>query len=116
MNPQDLEQPAQQNTLSKNVSKNVSQKRLIGLAMVVICIGVTIFDWTQESSSSKFDVFIGFLSPFFTCLGLSILLYPNAKKYIPDKTPGSLLLGQKVLLGAGVVSGIFNWLLLNNVF
>ncbi len=111
MNSQDLEQSAaQQNTLSKNVR----QKRLTGLAMVIICIGVTFFDWAQESSSSKFDIFIGFLSPFFICLGLSIFLYPSAKKYIPDNTPGSLLLGQKVLLGAGVVSGILNWLLINN--
>jgi hypothetical protein len=113
MNPHDLDQSV---TQQKTPQKSVSQKRLIGLAMVVICIGVTIFDWTQESSSSKFDIFIGFLSPFFVCLGLSIFLYPNAKKYIPDNTPGSLLLSQKVLLGAGVVSGIINWLLLNRVF
>jgi hypothetical protein len=110
MNSRDIEQSATQRNAP---TRSVRQKRLIGLAMVVICIGVTILDWTQESSSSRFDIFIGFLSPFFVCLGLSIFLYPSAKKYIPDKTPGSLLLGQKILLGAGVVSGILNWLLLN---
>jgi hypothetical protein len=113
MNPKNLEQGsvAQQNTNPKTIK----EKRLIGLAIVIVCVGITIFDWRQTVSPSKFDIFIGLLSPFFTCLGLSILLYPGAKKYISDNTPESLLLGQKALLGAGLVSGILNWLFINGI-
>lgn len=113
MNSKNLEQGSvAQQTVS---SRNTKEKRLIGFAIVAVCVGVTIFDWTHPLYQSRFDIAIGFFSPFFICLGLSIFLYPSAKKYIPDNTPESLLLGQKALLGAGVVSGIVNWLLINGV-
>jgi hypothetical protein len=76
MNPQDLEQSAAQ---QHTPQKSVSQKRLIGLAIVVICIAVTFFDWTQETSSSRFDIFIGFLSPFFVCLAFHFSLSERKK-------------------------------------
>jgi hypothetical protein len=95
--------------------RNRREKQLIGFAIVAVCVGVTIFDWTHPLNQSKFDIAVGFFSPFFICLGLSIFLYPSAKKYIPDNTPESLLLGQKALLGAGVVAGILNWLFINGV-
>lgn len=95
--------------------------RLGGLLILLIGVLGNIYNWYQVLNTGKFFVKASILFPFFALLGLSIILYPMTKeeriaKFGTEQIPLSgYPLGQKILVGLGLLIGILQWVWLQGL-
>lgn len=92
-----------------------TRARLIGLMIFVIGAGGTGYMWYSVLTEGVYWDKASFLFPFFTFLGLSLIIYPISKeeslaKYGSPQIPWKHIpIGQKILIALGVLAGIVQW-------
>ncbi|HNF14896.1 MAG TPA: hypothetical protein PK453_14600 [Leptospiraceae bacterium] len=90
--------------------------RLGGLLIMLIGILGNVYNWVQVMNAGQFFEKASILFPFFAFLGLSVIIYPMTKeerlsRFGSDQIPlRGLPRGQKILVGAGLLIGIIQWL------
>lgn len=89
--------------------------RLIGFMMFAIGAGGTGYLWYSVLTKGVYWEKASFLFPFFAFLGISVILFPFSKEeslalYGTEQIPWKHIpVGQKVLVGLGVLAGIAQW-------
>ncbi len=95
--------------------------RLFGVVAMFIGTSGTLYQWYVALTDKVYWVKASFLFPVFIFLGLSVILYPTSKaenlaKFGCEQMPlKHYPLGQKVLLGVGVILGTLNLALLSGI-
>ena len=87
--------------------------RLLGLGLIVLCAGLTYYNWSQLHSEGRYSLKMAAFGPVGVVGGLFVLLFPG-KGGKPETTRDKIIV--LLVFGVGVVAGLFNWYLMDPGF
>jgi hypothetical protein len=93
--------------------------RFLGLFFTVCGLIGMIINWHSALTDGSYYIQASFLAPFGICMGLAVILFPTQLQKSPDgkglkkQSWQERPLGQRVLIGVGVVLGVVNWLFIS---
>jgi len=92
---------------------NEMKTRLFGLALILLCAGLTYFGWRELISEGRYPLKVATFAPVGVVGGLFLLLFPS-KAGKPETTKDKILV--LLVLVIGLVAGLVNWYLMDPGF
>ena len=87
--------------------------RLLGIVLILVFAGLIYYNWTQLMSEGRYSLKLAAFGPVGVIGGLFVLLFPE-KAGKPETTKDKVI--ALLVLGVGVVAGLFNWYLMDPGF
>lgn len=87
--------------------------RLVGLALVVLFVGLIYYGWYQLRTEGVYYIKIAAFSPLGVVGGLFLILFPSMGGK-PDSTKEKLIV--MVVFVIGIIAGLINWFLMDPGF
>lgn len=89
------------------------KSRLLGVLLILIFAGLSYYNWHQLTSEGRYSLKLAAFGPLGVVGGLFLLLFP-AKGGKPETTKDKVI--ALLVLGVGLVAGLFNWFLMDPAF